>query len=495
MHKNKIKKMILALTVALGITTMASGCTLVTVNPERDNAQIIAEIDGQPLTKDHFNNYMAYYEMINSTNGAMPTGSELKELKKDIFDNLMQTEAMAAKAVKDGEKIDEAARVKEGEESLKSLKETVEKKYDSILKNNNTNDESFTAFMKNLAVKNAYASAASSKYLEDLEAHPEKELDLTVGKINGEEIKKGEYNYYALLQQINNAMLTQQGAAVDTSSDQMNEEIFDAMAKNKALIKYCEDNGIEITDEAIRSAQTTKQSSLSTVFSEDSQLNSYLEQYYLSREAFDEYQKADAKATAAGMAIEKKMQEDAKVSDGAVQKYFKEHSDEYSESTVSAQHILTEDENLAKEIYEKAKGIKTKEDFQKLMDQYQNNDQVKEAADLGAFNKEKMVTEFSDAAFSMDKNTVSEPVKTEFGYHVIFVYDKKDSGTPSLDDYREEIRQTLKEEKGSEEYAKFVEKLGKDQKIEIGEIKTPLESFMDSLKEELNMTINEKVIS
>lgn len=494
MHKQRIKGLVIALTMAFGMTAVASGCTLVTVNPERDNAQVIAEIDGQQLTKDNFNNYMAYYEMANS-NGSMPTGSELEELRKDVFDSLMQTEAMAVKGKKDGEKVDEAARQKEGEESLKSLKESASKKYDSILKNNNTTDESFTAFMKDLAVKNAYASAAATKYTDDIKAHPEKELDQTVGKINDTEIKKDEYYYYYMLQEMSNYMTSQQTGSTDTDSkEETNEKVFDTMAKNHALIKYCEDNGIEITDDAVNSAVATKQSSMSMMFQQDSLLDNYLQGYYLTRDQFNELQKQDAKAAAAASAIQKKMQEDAKVSDGDIQKYFKENVDQYSESTVSAQHILTEDENYAKEIYEKAKDIKTKDDFQKLMDQYKNDDKVKEAADLGAFNKDKMVAEFSDAAFAMEKNTVSEPVKTEYGYHIIFVYDKKDGGTPNLDDHRDEIRETLKQEKGTEEYTKFSDGLADKQKIEIYDIKTPMESFMDSLKGELNMTIHENVI-
>ncbi|MDO4288095.1 MAG: SurA N-terminal domain-containing protein [Eubacterium sp.] len=494
MHKQKIKGLVLALTMAFGMTAMASGCSLVTVNPERDNAQVIAEIDGEQLTKESFNNYMAYYEMANS-GSTMPTGSELKELKENLFDSLIKTEAMAAKGKKDGEKVDEDAKAKEGEEDLESLKSSVENKYDSILKNNNTTEESFTAFIKDFTVKNAYATAASTKYTDDLEANPEKELDQTVGKINGTEIKKGEYYYYYILQEISSYMSTQQGIGSDEESQkEANEQIFDTMAKNKAMLQYCEDNGIEITDEAIESAKATKQSTISSMFQQDSYLDSYLKNYFLTREQFDTYQEEDAKATAAGSAIEAKMQEDASVSDGKVQKYFKENIDQYSESTVSAMHILTEDESYAKEIYEKAKGITTKEDFQKLMDSYEGDDKIKEAADLGAFNKDKMVTEFSDAAFSMEKNTVSEPVKTEYGYHIIFVYDKKDGSTPNLDDYRDEIRETLKEEKGTEEYNKYSEGLADKQKIEIYDIKTPSDEFMDTLKEELNITIHENVI-
>ena len=57
MHKNKIRGVVLALAVTLGITTLTTGCSLVSVNPEKDKQQVIAEIDGQSMTKESFNNY------------------------------------------------------------------------------------------------------------------------------------------------------------------------------------------------------------------------------------------------------------------------------------------------------------------------------------------------------------------------------------------------------------------------------------------------------
>ena len=56
------------------------------------------------------------------------------------------------------------------------------------------------------------------------------------------------------------------------------------------------------------------------------------------------------------------------------------------------------------------------------MNEYKSNEKVKEATDLGAFNKEKMVSEFSDAAFGMDKNSVSKPVKTRVWLPTLFMF-------------------------------------------------------------------------
>ena len=134
MHKNKIRGVVLALAVTLGITTLTTGCSLVSVNPEKDKQQVIAEIDGQSMTKESFNNYMAYYDLYYTANGStMPTGSKLTEFKKDLLDSLVQVGAMTAQAKKDNITIDEAAAESQAQTALDSLKTSAGNKYDSTL--------------------------------------------------------------------------------------------------------------------------------------------------------------------------------------------------------------------------------------------------------------------------------------------------------------------------------------------------------------------------
>ena len=461
-----------------------------------DNQRVIAEIDGQSMTKESFNNYMAYYDLYYTANGStMPTGSKLTEFKKDLLDSLVQVGAMTAQAKKDNITIDEAAAESQAQTALDSLKTSAGNKYDSTLSKYNTNNDSFTQFMKTFMVDNSYASECYSKHMDYLKEHPEEELDQVVGKINDEEIKRGIYNYYYINEEMTSYYSGGQGLQTDDESvKETNKSIFNSIAQNKALIKYCEEYNIEIKQEEIDNALQTKQSIQKMMFQTDDELNQYLENYFLTKEKYDEYQKEDARGTAAGQAIQAKVTEDIKVSDTDLRKYYKDHKDSYDESTVSAEHILTEDEALANEIYDKAKDVKTKEDFEKIMNEYKSNEKVKEATDLGAFNKEKMVSEFSDAAFGMEKNSVSKPVKTEYGYHIIYVYDKNDAGEASFEDKKDEITKAVKEEKGTEDYNKLKEDLLKKEKIDIYDIKTTLESYMDQLKSELNIQVYEKKV-
>ena len=106
-----------------------------------------------------------------------------------------------------------------------------------------------------------------------------------------------------------------------------------------------------------------------------------------------------------------------------------------------------------------------------------------------------MVKEFSDAAFSMKKDTVSHPVKTDYGYHVIYVYDVNKADAPKMEDYRDEIEASYKSEKAQEEYEALEKRLKEEANIKHEDkIKDADEEYIDKLKEELHVETHENVI-
>src|SRR5262249_33899 len=70
--------------------------------------------------------------------------------------------------------------------------------------------------------------------------------------------------------------------------------------------------------------------------------------------------------------------------------------------------------------------------------------------DLGYFTKDKMVKEFSDAAFDLKKGETSKPVKTSFGWHIIKVEDIRPVTIPTFNESKESIRAKLQEKRLSE---------------------------------------------
>ena len=94
---------------------------------------------------------------------------------------------------------------------------------------------------------------------------------------------------------------------------------------------------------------------------------------------------------------------------------------------VQARHILVGNKELAEEIKKK---IDDGEEFSKLAEEFSECPSKKRGGDLGWFGKGAMVRPFEVAAFSADEGEIVGPVKTEFGYHVIYVYEVQDDIDP-----------------------------------------------------------------
>ena len=125
---------------------------------------------------------------------------------------------------------------------------------------------------------------------------------------------------------------------------------------------------------------------------------------------------------------------------------------------VHARHILVDDEAKAKDI---AKRAKAGEDFSKLAKE-NSKDSAEDGGDLGYFTKDQMVPEFAEAAFKLEKGQVSDPVKTQFGWHVIKVEDKRQKPVPAYEQVEDQVEQYLVRKA----QADMVTKLRADAKIE-----------------------------
>jgi peptidyl-prolyl cis-trans isomerase C len=120
------------------------------------------------------------------------------------------------------------------------------------------------------------------------------------------------------------------------------------------------------------------------------------------------------------------------------------------EQEVHARHILIRaaagDDKASKEAEDKIKAVivrlKKGEDFEKVAKEVTEDPSGKaNGGDLGYFSKEQMVPAFSETAFKLDKGQISEPVKTQFGWHVIKVEDKRVKPMPKFEDVKPQIEQ------------------------------------------------------
>ncbi len=123
--------------------------------------------------------------------------------------------------------------------------------------------------------------------------------------------------------------------------------------------------------------------------------------------------------------------------------------------TVQAKHILVDSEAKAKEIFDAIdKGETT---FEEAAKAHSSCPSKEKGGDLGEFGKGQMVKEFEDAAFSAEIGTVTDPVKTQFGYHLIKVEKRGEPGTQDFEAVKTQIADQLLQQKQA---AAFNEKIG-----------------------------------
>ena len=129
------------------------------------------------------------------------------------------------------------------------------------------------------------------------------------------------------------------------------------------------------------------------------------------------------------------------------------------EEEVHARHILVPTEDEAKAILAQLKGGA---DFATLAKEKSKDPGAADGGDLGYFTKEQMVPEFAEVAFKLDKGQLSDPVKTQFGWHIIKVEDKRTKPTPTFDQVKGQIENYV----AHRAQAQMVENLRKSATIE-----------------------------
>ncbi|MBV9701156.1 MAG: peptidylprolyl isomerase [Methylobacteriaceae bacterium] len=125
---------------------------------------------------------------------------------------------------------------------------------------------------------------------------------------------------------------------------------------------------------------------------------------------------------------------------------------------IHARHILVPTEDEAKAAL---KRIQAGEDFAKVATEL-SKDPGSEGGDLGYFTKDRMVPEFAEAAFKLKVGEVSEPVKTQFGWHIIKVEDRRMKPFPTFEQVHDQVVRYVVQKAQAE----LITKLRADAKIE-----------------------------
>lgn len=152
-----------------------------------------------------------------------------------------------------------------------------------------------------------------------------------------------------------------------------------------------------------------------------------------------------------------KVMDDVNVKDEEAKELYEQNKDKYiSEEKVSAKHILVDDEEKCKEIKEE---IDNGLDFSDAAAKYSSCPSSKKGGRLGEFGKGQMVPEFEEVAFNMEEGEISDPVKSQFGYHIIQLDKKVPAEQKSFNEVKEQVKQQLLQQKQFQVYNDNVQKL------------------------------------
>lgn len=133
---------------------------------------------------------------------------------------------------------------------------------------------------------------------------------------------------------------------------------------------------------------------------------------------------------------EQALAEDIEITDEEIEQRY-----DRSKTEIDAQHILVADEETANEVKEK---LDDGEDFGELAAEYSTDGSAQDEGKLGYFTAGSMVPEFEDAAYNMEVGEISDPVESQYGFHIIKVNDIRDvEDVEELEDVKEDIRREL----------------------------------------------------
>ena len=144
--------------------------------------------------------------------------------------------------------------------------------------------------------------------------------------------------------------------------------------------------------------------------------------------------------------------------------YYEAHRNQFVKGPqISARHILVDSEELAGKVADEIAGGKSFADAAK---EYSTCPSKAQGGDLGYFSRGQMVPEFEKAAFGGELHTLIGPVRTQFGYHLIWVEDKKEGSETPFEKARGQIHQELVNQKQRAAYDKKVAELGRKYGVE-----------------------------
>ncbi len=228
------------------------------------------------------------------------------------------------------------------------------------------------------------------------------------------------------------------------NDDKIKQEVISYMIDNEVVYQQAQKEKIKVTDDEVNQ----KYSQIEKMLDTNQEYKKLLDDAGVD----EDYLKETIKKDLAVQKYRENFEQDLKVTDKEVEKYYKEHKDDFKEESVEAYHILVStlddnnkpvDDSKKEELKSKAesllKEIKNGGDFEKIAKENSDDKSSgKKGGYLGYFTKDSKNAQFTKESFKLEKGQVSNVFETPFGYEIVKVTNKK-TEQKSLEDSREEI--------------------------------------------------------
>jgi len=296
-----------------------------------------------------------------------------------------------------------------------------------------------------------------------------------VATVNEEEITRTELQKAAGTQQLimQIAQTNQQFAQLLYSSEagqelleEFNKTKLEEVINNTLLQQAAADSDVELTEKEKNEmfnkqvAQIKQQNNLT-----DEQFESALSEQGI--ESMEQYKKMflENENLKIQKFIQEKVLSNVEVSEEEAKEFYNNNSQRYKQGErVEASHILVESKEKADELYNKLQNGASFADLAK--NNSIDNRSAENGGKLGFIEKGQFIEKFEKVAFNLEVGSISEPVETEYGYHIIKVSDKKEASTKSFEEVKSQIKDQLFSQKRQQAVNQYIQKLRDEAKIE-----------------------------
>ncbi len=256
----------------------------------------------------------------------------------------------------------------------------------------------------------------------------------------------------------------------DEERKKIESAVLDDLITREVLYQESEKAGIKVSDEEVNKQYDM----IVKRYPDEKKFKELLKQWDFTEE---EIKSEIKRRTAVQELIKTNVTDKINIEDKDVKKFYDDNPDKFQSSEeVKASHILIKldpakaDEAKKTDAKKKLEDTKERlakgEDFAKLAKEISEGPSNKNGGDLGFVRRGQMVKPFEDAVFALDAGEVSDIVETQFGYHLIKVFEKKPARKVEFKEVKERLSNQLKQQKAQEKAIAYIEKLKESAKIE-----------------------------